>query len=662
MSPWAKRISKPIPSISSRTVNFEANDYSLGMDNFVANDKFPVSNGGTNKWRLAQDARITTLGEYDTRKGFDMHSVAAGETQDQAVTAVTGASDKSFSEVTRLAQKFTTVTTGRLPRLDINLKNDASATGTILVELWTNSSGAPGTLLARSSVANSALTSSYVYQQIRFAQAPVLAAATIYWIVVYVQGTGTGSYKWSGTTSATTALTSTNSGSTWSATSYALNFKQYYATDSAPKGLYRAYKSDGTKVTLLAHGTSLYSVNNVTGALTAIKTGLSSSATSYRFQIANDVVYYVNGYDGYRKWDFTTESQVNSTNYTDLVTHKGLMFLKRASDGATVDFSNYLEYEVFTSTDNIIVPVPKTGDPIASMSSLNGYLLLRTLNRCYILSGEDNATFRLDDAPDQKGTYTANTSVADKNYNYFLSDDGLYRSNGTQPTLISDNIYQVIQNMANKDDACLAVNKGRLYLWYRSAGSSYNDSCYVWNLNYDAKGDTIESHDTNAYVSCAVSGFQDDDDLLVASSIIGQVFWQEKDSNDYCNLGGDINYLLQTHYFTFTSPAVLKQVRNWQPRFGAQSGSYTISCEYAYDQRDNWQVSSSPDVQGSGPVWGSASMVWGSFVWGSSAEIQSSTYVPGEYRRIALRYKHYAARQPSSFLGHSLTVQTRRMR
>lgn len=660
---WAVRNKGPIPSIGTPSNTLEMNDYSGGYNSFVSNDKFPVKDGAANMWRLAQDGRIPALGEYETRKGFDFHSVAVGETKDDNQESTTGAADKSFNSVTRLAQKFTTAEAGKLPRLDIRLKNDAAATGVIRVELYSDASGTPGTLLASSSLASSDVGSDYAYEEVRFAQAPTLADSTDYWIVIYVQATGSGSYKWSSTTTGTDALESTNSGSTWSTTSYALNFKQYYATTGATKGLFRAYKSDGTKVTLFAHGTVLYSVNNVTGALTSIKTGLSSSATRYRFVVANDIVYYCNGYDGLRKLtggSFGTDAQVNATNYSDLILHKGLLFGVRADDPTRFDFSNFGEYEVFTSTDFAHVPAPKTGDPITSVNSINGYLLIKTQNKGYIFSGEDNATFRLDDAPDQKGTYSPETCVSDKNSVYFLSDDGVYKSNGTQPILISENIYQEILDMTNKDDACMAINKGRLYLWYTSAGASANDSCFVWNLNYSGGADTVESHDTDAFVAFARSGYQDDDTLLVASSQLGQVFWQERDSNDYCNLGGDINFLLQTHYLTGASPAVLKELRHWQPRFGAQDGSYAISCEYAYDQRNNWQSYSQEDVQGAGSQWGSAT--WGAFTWGSTAEVQAQLYVPGEYRRIALRYKHYATRQPHKFLGHTLVVQTRRMR
>lgn len=659
--PWARRASNTIPTISSPQGTLEINDFSLGMNSFLSNDKFPLRNGDSNLWRLAQDARITTLGEYKTRKGFDFHSDAAGETKDDNQESTTGGSDRVFTEVSRRAQKFTTASAGNLTKVEIRLKNNNGGTGTILVELWSNVSSEPGVLIARSSIASSAVTGSYTYLTARFPDAPALTTTTDYWIVVYVQSTGTNSYSWSSTSSASDSLESADSGATWDTTAYALNFKQYYSTTAGCKGLHRAYKSDGTKKTLFVHGTVLYSVDEVTGALTTVKSGLNASATHYRFVTVNDKVYYVNGFDGLRKWDFTTESQVNATNYTHICEHKGLLFLATKDDPNKVVYSNFADYETFTSTDFIYVPSPKTGDPVTALQSLNGYLIIPTLNNKFILSGDDNATFSLDEAPDQKGTYTQETITADKNFIYYLSDDGVYRSNGSEAQLLSKNIYRNIETLANKESCCIAVNKGRLYLWYRSDGSSVNDSCFVWNLNYGSQAaECVESKDMNAFVARAFTAFRDSDSLLVASSVVGQVHWQELSSNDYTNLGGDINFLLQTHYMTFDSPALLKAVRDWQPRFGAQSGNYTISNEFATDLRDNWQVQSSPSVQGSGPLWGS--VTWGSFTWGTTAEVQEQLYVPGEYRRVALRYKHYATRQPNTFLGHTLRVQKRRLR
>lgn len=658
--PWARRASKPIPSITSRTATYEINDYSKGFNSFLSNDKLPIKDGAANMWRLAQDARIVTLGEYETRKGFSFNSDAVGETKDQSQETTTGATNHAVSTTIRLAQPWEAAATGRLARLDLRLRNDDEATGTVLVEHWTDDGGQPGEMVARSSIASSSITSSYAYVPVRFASAPAVTSGTTYWIVVYVQRVGTNQYRWSSTSADTNAKFSLNSGSTWNASAYDLNFKQYYSTTGGVKGLHRAYKSDGTAVTLFAHGTVLYKVNDVTGALTTVKTGLNASATHYRFVTVNDIVYYVNGYDGLRKWDFTTEAQVNASNYTHITVHKGLLFLLDATDHNKMVYSNFADYEVFTSTDFIYVPSPKTGDPTTAFVSLNGYLLLFTLDNKYILSGDDNATFRLEEAPDQKGTYTQETTAVDKNFVYYLSEDGVYRSNGSEAQLLSENVYGDVLNMT-KSGACMAVNKGRLYLWYTTAGMTTNDKCLVWNLNYAEGSDTVESLDTDAFVSRAVTAFRDDDKLLVTSSRVGQVYWQEDGTNDYSNLGGDINFLLQTPYFTFDSPAVEHEIRRWQPRFGAQSGNYPINCEYATDLRTNWQLYDSTNIQGTGATWGSGA-TWGDFVWGSTAEVQAYLYVPGQYRRIAIRYKHYATRQPHRFLGHTLVTQTRRLR
>lgn len=661
--PFARRTTVTIPSSGSVKGSYELNDYSLGMDNFTSNDKMPVKNGGSNFWRLAQDARIDTLGEYSKRQGFDYHSEAVGTTEDQSQTDTTGADTQSFSVVDWVAQPFTTVSAGALTRLDISLENPNGGVGTVAVEVWTDDGGEPGEKLAKSSLASSELPLTSDYRTVHFARAPSLGASTTYWIVVYIQPSSSSSYEITTTTDGSDALVSSNSGLSWTPTSFDINFRQYYASVEGVKGLLRAYKSDGTRITIFAHDTSLYTVDEVTGALTAIKTGLSASATHYRFTIVNDLLYYVNGFDGYRKWDFTTESQVNATNYTDIEEHKGIIFLTRADDPNRIDYSNFAEYETFTSTDFIYVPSPKTGDPTTAIISINGYLCIFTLNRKYILSGDDNATFNLDEAPDLKGTYTKETVTKDKNFMYYLSDDGVYRSNGSEAQLMSESIYGSILSLQNKDRACICISGGQVYLWHSLPGSSFNNRCWVFNINYGGSGgkDCVESYDTDAFVARAVNAFQEER-LLVGSSVLGQVYWQELDSNDYCNLGGDINYMLASHYITFSAPAVLKEVRYLQSRFEASSDVYNVDIEYAYDLRDNWSILALQPLQGEGYIWGDPDTIWGQFIWGTTSEHQSRLYIPGEYRRIAIRYKNFMARQPVTFLGQSIVYQTRRMR
>lgn len=831
--PWARRVTKRIPPQTSPKQTLEMNDYSMGFNSFIGNDAFPVKNGGGNMWRVAKNARITTLGEYGTRRGVDFHSDAAGETLDDAIlptniidecdattgwTATNGtlsldttikyevtgslkidavggqttatfnklnfaptvdlsstrgfldfysyfsaetqssvriyvrmSSDATFatnyieytvtapvsgswvnttwlrsrvdlstapsttvgtvnraaiksiafryerSGVTstwsattdlyldyitnervntpgeadfnytqRLAQKFTASANGRLTKLITSIKNDLSGTGAVMCEVYTNNSGVPGTKLATSSIAASAVISSFAEETFYFNEAPSLSTGSDYWFVLYVQQKSTGSYTALTNTIETGALLSTDIGTTWASQSYTIDFKEYYATSQPVKGLFRAYKTDGTKVTLFVAGTTLYSVNNSTGALTVVKSSLSASATDYRFAMVNDIVYYVNGFDGYRKWDFSTESQVSATNYTTIAEHKGLMFLGDKTDPNKVVFSNFAAYETFTATDFIYVPAPKTGDPVSGLVSLNGYLFIYTLNNKYILAGDDRDSFSLGEAPDQRGTFTQETVTKDKNFMYYLSNDGVYRSNGSEAQLLSENVYQEVFDLNDKPECFLQVNGGRLYLWYQTSGSSVNDECLVWNLNYSGKSDTVESRDTQSYGSRAFAAYDDNNALIVGSSLVGQVWWQELPTNDYTNAGGLIEFELSTPYMPFASPAVLKEIRYWEPRFGAQSDSYTIACEYAYDLRDNWNLYANQNVQGEGYTYGTGSTNPTSFgsgtQYGTTSELQAYLYVPGEYRRIALRYKHYATRQPHTFLGHTLVVQTRRIR
>ncbi len=664
---WASKASKKvaIPRISSPQQSYELNDYSLGMDSFLSNDKFPLKNGAANMWRLAQDARIPTLGEYETRKGFDYFSQARGEQAGPAQTSTTGAADQPLNETTWQAQPYTATSTGRMPKLEVRLKNDAAATGSVAIELWSNNGGSPGSLISKSTIAGSSVTGSYTYLVVNFPDAPDNTNGTQYWIVGHTQLFGDNSYKWSSTTSATTAKTSPDFGATWNSTSYALNFRTYNTVAiNATRGLYRAYKSDGTKAVLAATESIVFTTDDNTGTNTNIKTGLNASSTNYRFATINDVVYYVNNYDGLRKWDFTTESQVNGTNYSLIASHKGLLFLAGGADPNAVVYSNFGLPEVFTSTDLVYADVPKNGDPVTALVPLNGVLFIICRNNKFILSGDDNETFRVDEAPDQKGTYTQETVCTDKNFMYYLSDDGVYRSNGSEAQLMSEHIYQDIKNIPDKSKCVLAINKGRLYLWFASAGSGFNDRCYVWNLNYSDSGrDCVESLDTGAYVARAVSGFQDSDDLIVGSSRVAQIFWQERSSNDYSNLGADLNFELDTHYMTFGSPASLHAIRYWRPRFAASTTNNTVGCYYAYDLYPTAFLAGSPDVQGTvGYQWGDPGTVWGQFTWGTNREIQPQLDIPGEYRRIQLRYKHTGARQYVRFLGHSLTVQTRRMR
>lgn len=633
-----------IPKSNARKTEVEVLDFSKGMDTFTSNDTLP-----NRVLRLAQNARIdTTSGEYETRRGVDAYSDLQTTPDVTFINDDTTSlpADHTFSDTTYLAAKLQSVGDQSIYQADLRLKDAASATGDVFAELWSDSGGSPGTVLASTSIAGSTVTGSYGYLSFYFVLPYLAGSGVTLWLVARVQSPATNSYSWSSSepVGLTNAKISTNSGSTWSnLTGKTMNFKVYRLnTPRSVHGLHRAHKSDGTKKTLFTYHTNLAKVDDSDGSVTLIKSNLSGSATATRFVNVNDIVYYVNGVDGIRKWDFTNESQVDATDASIVVEHKAFLFFNDVSDPNKVFWSNFADYETFTATDFIYVPSPKTGDPVTAMVSLNGALMIFTRNRKYVLYGTDTATFELQEAAGKKGTFTQESVATDKNYAYFVSDDGIYRTNGTVDELISGPIYNDIRDNTNKDIMVLCVNRGRLYVFCPSSSGTYNDVCYVFNLTTGI----VESLDTKTYVSRAVTGYLDDDKMYVGSSVIEQVHIQELPTNDFNSLGGPIDFELRTGFMPFGKPSVPKQLRKWRPRFLAQTGNYTITLQYAVDLIDTATTQTTVSVVASGSV----------------AEVQGDTNVPGSYRRIQLRYRHTGARQPHRLLGHTLVALAKALR
>lgn len=238
------------------------------------------------------------------RKGSGYYSEAYTQTQDQTQTSTTGAADQTFSTQTGWkAQPFVAGSTAPLTKAQVRLNNAPNPTGHIVIQIYDDNSGMPGHLLATSGILSSSVTSSYAYIDARFVEAPILTSGDTYYIVAYLQDDATGSYNWSSTTSATTALTSDSGMSGWTSTTYALNFKTFMGVTTAPKGIARYAPTSGVNKTLVPIGTSMYVINDNDGTFSSIYDGLSSSASDYFFTYADNKVFWVNGYDDLAYWD-----------------------------------------------------------------------------------------------------------------------------------------------------------------------------------------------------------------------------------------------------------------------------------------------------------------------------------------------------------------------
>jgi hypothetical protein len=598
--------------------------------------------------RKASDRRVAV----GTRKGPGFYSVPLGETADVSATSVTGASDASLTPTTWKAEKFTAGATGRLTKIELNVKEGTSPTQHMIVEIYSDSSGAPGTLLATSSILSSDITSSYAYAVARFIEAPQVTSASVYWVVAYMQMGGSGNWNWSSTTATSTALTSADSGGSWSATSYSLNLKTYVSTDSPFLGGFKFNPSTATSKTIIAHGTNVYSVSEVDGSTTSIKSGLNASATEYNYAQADDKVFWVNGYDTPFYYDNSTTTAITDTEAPAgkfCAFHKGRLFIAgQAADPTRLAWSEFADYTNWVSTGFTYVPQSKTGDEITGMTVFQDNLIIFTRKTKYILFGDDPGNFVLRQSSGKKGAVNQACIASDPNYVYFLSDDGVYRYNGSQDELMSDPIQTEIDNIADKEKTA-GVYEGNYYrLYYPQTGSTVNDSCILW--------DTLNKfwlRDSNTYVD---KPFTDANDTLIeGSSLIGAVYYAEQ---AYSDLGKPIEFVYWSKIFGDGLRKLF--LRRFTPSIRLQTQPYSLNIYIDVDQRNANVLQYTLDALATGSTYGSGITFGSGETYGSRTVGVPETFAGTEAFWHQIRYEQTGVDTPVEILSYVLQIRVRR--
>lgn len=596
------------------------------------------------------------------RNGYAKYSIPVGETVDTVLTSTTGAADQSITTTTWFATPFTASAASRLSKVELNVKNSSSGTGPIIVNIYSNVSSAPGVLLASSSIPASSPTSSYGYIEARFINAPLLATSTTYWIVAYLQSDGTNNYKWSSTTSVSTALTSTNSGGSWASTAYGLNFKIYLSTDGAIKGQTRFYTTTAAPAEIFAFGTALYSVNDVTGAVTTIKTGLNATATSYSFVTVNNKLYYTNGVDAPRVWDGTTDALVGGSPpiSSQILLHANRLFFLSVSDPNKYVFSEAGDYENLLAVSFLYIPSPNTADPVQRGISFQNNLVTFTRNRKYVLYGTDLTSFILRESPAKKGISSPTAVATDGNFIYFFSDDGEYKYNGGTDILMSKKVEPLLANMASKTDPKMWIFDNKVFLSYRSNGQSAKSDLLIYDTVYGAylHDPSVNIEDANNWISQS-----DTRRVVTGSSLMGQLYFGETGTSD---LGKAIAFEYRTKYFSFDHPAAKHRLKRLYPHLRAQSGMYSVNIQVDADEQ-NSPVSNVVSLAASTYTYGQAGLKWGTVANGGSGAIYGNGVLPlprlsvgGSNRKHQIRILQSGVNNPVDFLGLSMYIKQQR--
>jgi hypothetical protein len=543
--------------------------------------------------------------------------------------------------------------------VDLNLKNVSSGTGPLIVAIYSDNSGTPGTLLATSSILSSSITAAYQYLTARFIEAPTQTSGTVYWIIAYIQGNGSNSYSWSSTTSATTAKTSADGGNTWSTTSFAMNFKTFVSTAGGVLGQWRFYRSTASPVQMFAFGTNVYTVNDVTGAVTSIKSGLNASATVYDWDSVNDKTYFVNGFDAPQSYDGTTVAAAGGSPpvSSNVEVHANQLFYLQPNTNLII-FSSIGAYETIPANNFVYVPAQKTADAAIKIVSVAGVLFCFTRNTKYLLYGTDLTSLVVKEAPASKGAVSATAITKDEEAVYFMSDDfHIYASNGgTDQKLSSERVSVILRNVANTSDIKLYTNDKKLYVSYTPSGQAENHHRLIYDLTFE---EWLADEETYTGYGITWGSQSDTGQFVLSSSRVGALYYGDTGTSD---VGKPIKFDWWSKYMSFGSPAAKHRVKRYYVFLQGQDGNYSVDCQVDQDNK-NAPDSNLVPVDVSSHFYGDAGLIYGTvasggsgLTYGDGVLTPTRISISGAFRLTQFRFVQAGVDEPVGIYGFSTYV------
>lgn len=255
-----------------------------------------------------------------------------------------------------------------------------------------------------------------------------------------------------------------------------------------------AYEA-GAPFLIGAGGTSLYSVSSG-GASTSIKTGLTANLPWEWVQSqvtgGQGPVYGMNGTDPPQYWSGTgstaawtaTSGTLNNGKYMVLAGNR-IWVTGVAGSPARVYFSDLIPVNngpVTWPAANVAIFDENDGQPITGLGHVGPYLLVTKARKLYVITDFNTGDARR--LSDNIGCVSHRSIAVAPEGTYFLAEDrGIYLTNGSKITPISDVIQPTITSIQARASAVGAYFGGHYYLSVDITGTAgQNDTV----LDYDS--------------------------------------------------------------------------------------------------------------------------------------------------------------------------------
>ena len=594
-----------------------------------------------------------------TRKGSRRLSTPIAETLNiQNVAAATG--DASFTTATWLAEPFVPSSSGALTKLEFEIKRTVAGGGHIIVEIFTDSAGKPGTLLAQGSIYAGTTTSSYQYLPAYFIDAPSLVSGTTYWHRVRVQTGGTATYAIN-KTAASGGFSTVTPGGVYTSLGYTWRYKSYLSTAGTILGFTRRYPQNKVNRTLFAMSQNVYAVTDA-GVPTSISSAIHVNAVKVRFDQVDDKTFWVDGLSTAKKYDGTTVSDVAGIGGTPshVIIHQNRAFFVDPADPCKVRFSALFDFTSYPSVNFFYVPNPKSPDWISGWKIFQDNLVIFTRETKHVLYGQDLSSFQRRQAVGTKGAISQEAIAVDRNYIYFMADDrNVYRYNGVEDEILSEKVEPLLRGITDVSKVRFHLYRNQLRIYYPSGTDTSANDMLLLELSKKESNKYLQwFHDSGRRVAGSLEWEQDNNEIIEFSSKVGAMYYGELDESD---LGKIISFRYWTNYKTYGSGSAKDRIKRFRPYVRPTDSPYTLMVGKDIDFANSPSFSQF-FVSAGGTTWGS--FTWGTgAIWGAGTQlVDSKVAMSGRGKHTQYRFECDYLDAPVELYGYTALVKSGRVR
>lgn len=645
---------QPRRAIAASTRPLVDETYDLGSLNLIAPDQ-AMPDGETpfalNNRRYARNDNETRVA-MRTRRGSVSHSTPVDETKDVEATQ-TITDDLEIAENKWLAFKYDASADGVMTKLSLHLKKAPNTGGVLRIEIMSDNSGLPGSVLAETSIQSSNVTDSYADVEAVLMDAPTQENGTTYWVRLYIQELGKGTYYLGGSVG-TSVVSSIDFGETYTPQLFDARFTTYLSTGGRIKGLTKRYPSTKENRTMFVLGTKLYGIPDNPTTPAEIDSTIHADSQFVRFAHVDDLTFWTDGLSALKQWDGTDVKNTPGAPLqpSHVIVFKNRLMVVPSDDPTNVRFSALYDWTSWPSVNFFYVPRPKSPDPITGWVEFQDNLVIFTHETKHIVFGSDISTFTRKEAVGTKGALSQEAMAVDRNNIYFIADDKmLYSYNGSTDTMLSGKVEPELQS-ADPNTFRLHLYRNQLRIYYKKAATG--EQCMLL-FDVETGGDWFK--DTGRSVMASIENIFGDNELIEFSSRAG---WLFKGETGYSDAGKPIDFKYWTAYKTYGSGAARDRVRKFRPVVRPSSSPFYLLVGKDVDMQDR------PDMR----KWlvDSGGATWGAFQWGDGTKYGGSRLadnrapMSGRGKLTQYRFEHRGVDQPVEMYGYISLIKQGRAR